>query len=98
MVEPDSRDVMTRAANRVDERLPTRAVELPRVERGQPPVLAVAEELVGRRADPHPRREVVLPSPGVEAVGRKANRDVGDEADLARGLCQLAIDVELEPL
>ncbi|HSS92478.1 MAG TPA: hypothetical protein VLR46_00665 [Candidatus Dormibacteraeota bacterium] len=62
-----------------------------------PPVLAVGKEEVRGRADPHAGREQVLPPPGVEAIRRKAHRHVGDEADLARGARQLAVELELHP-
>src|SRR6185312_6361557 len=83
MVEADAGAVARRTADRVDEGFPVRGAELPRVERWKSPVLAVAEELVGRRADAHARREVVLPSPAVEAVRSEADRDIRDETDLA---------------
>ena len=98
MVQPDAGRVTSGAADRVDERLPPRAAEEPGIERRQAPVLAVAEEFVGRRADAHVGSEVVAPSPGVKPIRRKADGHVGDETDLARGSGKLPVDVELEPL
>ena len=46
VVEPDAGGVPARAADRVDERSPVSLAQLPRVQRGQAPVLAVAEELI----------------------------------------------------
>src|SRR5205823_11161437 len=97
VVETDARGMTGGAADRVDERRPLRLPQGPRVEGGQAPVLPVAEEFVRWRADAHPRREVVLPTPRVESVRGKADRDVGDQSDLASGACQLAVDVKLQP-
>jgi len=83
VVEPDAGRVPPRASNRVDERLPARVAERPWVEGRKAPILAVAEELVGRRADAHARRQVVLPAPRVESVGSKAHGHVRDQADLS---------------
>jgi pyruvate/2-oxoglutarate dehydrogenase complex dihydrolipoamide acyltransferase (E2) component len=97
VVEADAGRMRCRAPDRLDERLVVRAAQLPRVEWRQAPVLAVHEELIGWRADAHARCEQVLPAPGVEAVGGKADRHVGDEAYLARRARQLAVEVELLP-
>src|SRR5439155_195273 len=94
---PDAGRVPACAADGVDERLPVRTPKQPRVERRQAPVLAVAEELVGRCSHAHVGRDVVAPAPCVEPVRRKADRHVRDKTDLARGASQLPVDVELEP-
>src|SRR5439155_23641978 len=83
VVEANTRCVPRRAANRVDEWRPLRVAQLPRVESRNAPVLTVSEELVGRRADAHARREVVTPSPRVETVRRETDGHVGYESDLA---------------
>src|SRR5207245_8949968 len=72
--------------------------ERPWIERGHAPVRAVQEELVWRRPDANVRREKVLPAPSVVAVGRKSERNVGDESDLSRRALELAVEVELHPL
>src|SRR6266705_2204273 len=97
-VEADARGVAPGGADRFDERHPLRMAELPRVERWQAPVLSVAEELIRRRADAHPWRDVVPPAPRVETVGGKSDGDVGDEADLVRGSRELPVGMELQPL
>ena len=82
VVEPHPRRMRSGAANGIDEGFPPCGAQLPWVEGGKAPVLAIAEELVGRRADAHARRQEVLPAPRVKAVRGEAHRDVGDKADL----------------
>jgi len=68
VVEPDACRVARGAADGIDERLPLRAAQQPRVECGKAPILAVAEKFVGRRADAHAGGEVVPPTPRVESI------------------------------
>ena len=98
MVEAQAAGMFRRAADRLDKRFEVGFAQLPGVERRHAPVLAVGEEVVGRRAHPHACREEVLPAPCVAAVGCEADRHVGDEADLLRRSCELAVEVELQPL
>src|ERR1700674_3323802 len=72
--------------------------QLPGVEGGHAPVLAVGKEVIGRRAHAHVRRQQVLPAPRVAAVGCESHRYIGDQADLLRGSGELAVEVELQPL
>src|SRR5258708_6827274 len=98
MDQADPRSVMCGAADGVDEWLPPRATQKPRVEGGQAPILSVPKEFVGRRADPHPGCEEAPPPPRVESVRCEADRDIGNDPDLPRRAGELAVEVELQPL
>src|SRR5207253_10803962 len=87
--------VTRRAADGVDEWRPVRIAQLPRIESGDAPVLAVAEELVWRGTDAYARSQVVPPAPGGETIRRETDRHVVDQPDLARGASELLGDVEM---
>jgi hypothetical protein len=97
VVEAQAGGVGGRAADRLHERREARLAQLPRVEGRHPPVLAVGEEVVGRRPDAHLGHQQVLPPPGVAAIRGETHRHIGDQADLLRRPPQLAVEVELEP-
>ena len=85
-------------AHRLHEGLVADGPELPRVEGGQPPHLALRVERVGRRADGHARGEQVLPQPGVGAPRVEAHRQVVHERQMGRRRRQLLVEEPLEPL
>src|SRR5439155_18383859 len=98
VVEPHTGGVTRRAADGVDEWRPVRIAQLPRIESGDAPVLAVAEELVWRGTDAYARSQVVPPAPGVETIRCETDRHVVDQPDLARGASELLVDMKLQPL
>ena len=80
------------------ERAVPRIAESVRHPGRQAPSLAVGLELIGRRADAEPRREQVLPQPGVGTARVDADREVLDQpgSGPARGI-ELLGDEELQP-
>ena len=60
--------------------------EAPRMPRRQRPVLSALVEPVRRSAHADARHDHVLPGPGVGTAGMRADREVGDDADIHTGL------------
>ena len=98
VVDAQTTRVDEHGSDRIPERLEAGRPQLPGHVGGQPPVLPLGSELVGRCPDPARERQQVLVVPGVEAAGVEADRQVLEHGDrtLGRG-AQLLVHEPLAP-
>src|SRR5438270_2741825 len=98
MVDAQPAGVLKASPDRLDKRGIVQSAQLPGIEGGQAPVLALRDEFVRRRSNSNAGREAVLPQPGVSALGVEPYRQVGDQRGVFTRSFQLALQEPLQPL
>jgi hypothetical protein len=104
VVDPQRAGVPERGAQQPDPEVVAIVVQLPGIERRQPPVLAHDGEVVGRSADAHALEKEMRVGPDVGAARGGADGEILVEPDAEAGAAaplggraELAVELVLEP-